>query len=141
MTEPEDMERTVAHGETDIAPVDSAPVVQSEAGRQTMRVLERIRRARADMDAAEGWFRDYPDWKPDPTRASWSAALEMHVEKVVAAAMRGDEQELERRLMHVAEVTVAWLEALERRADERLQRTKYKPTWWSRLKYRVTGRI
>lgn len=128
-------------GGTDLAVPDTVPLVEMEAHRQSRAVLARILRLRIAADTEHGFFRDYPDWAK--TGPSWSEqlylALGAHALLAVPAA--GDtnipEAELIDRLEQGVEIAVCWIEALERRADERLQRIGFRLTWWQRLRRKL----
>lgn len=134
---------------------EGGALVSMEAFKQTDQVLALVKKRRVAMDMEEGFFRDYPDLSGvPPPRAeteaivartadnarsfpSWSALL-------TAACARAYAERRERYLVaeveKVAEVAIAWREALLRRADERRMAVVRLPLW-SRLKFRLLGRV
>lgn len=123
----------------------------------TRRVLDDVSRARARADEAGGYFRDYTDtdagaqqlWsEQDQVRAEaqarngrrpWLSQLMVTV-GVVALLLRPQEAfssrapQLRGALLQVAELAVAWVEAIDGREQEkRMERMQRKP-WLLRLR-------
>lgn len=123
----------------------------------TKRVLEQVAQARARADGANGYFRDYTDtdsgaaqlWSEhDQARAEgqarsgrrpWLSQLMVTV-GLVALLLRpanpyaGRSDKLKAALLQVAELAVAWCEAIDGREQEkRMERMQRKP-WHLRLR-------
>ncbi len=135
------------------------PVV-SLAGPLLRKALADVAAARSMEDSAEGFFRDYRDGtagrvEGGPTvsrdqtnyreakirrataggRLTWRHQLEERCARVIAEA---DEKNLRAFLVHLAELSVSWVEAIDRRKDEKRIARKIRKTWWMRLKAWLT---
>jgi hypothetical protein len=125
---------------------EGGALVGMESTRQTDKVLARIKRRRIATDVEEGFFRDWPDWKAPMLEVTlgprcWLDLLTRAVGAAGKVAIdSGSEEELRAKLEAAAEVAVAWIEALDRRRDER-QVAAVRLGWWARLRFRLTGRL
>lgn len=126
------------------------------AATPTKKALALVEAQRGADDADAGFFRDYPDGVAGTmfagpslpadlrevtharqalkdakrvAKPSWRHLLSL--ELAVAFAAR-DEKSLRAALVKVASVAVAWVEALDRRQEEKLAEVVHLP-WWRRL--------
>lgn len=133
-----------------------------ESSRQTDKVLALVKAERIRADVKFGFFRDYPDQRPihkvpqsknidEATLVSvrdqndrapcWRTIL---LEEVLETFTAPTESNLAVELEQVAQVAVAWREAIMRRQDER--RTAgiiqvRRLSWFQRLLFKLTGRL
>lgn len=124
----------------------------------TRSVLEEVAQLRRAVDDREGYFRDYADATPDGAkllaapehralaellahhgRRAWAAQLQHAVDRVVLVAHRPVRDPVRRAtlragLLHIAEVCVSWVEAIDaRNASDRASRALMRPLpWWRR---------
>lgn len=131
--------------ETEIEDSNASGVVYEGDSPATLtdRVLLQVKQMRRDDDARNGFMRDYRDGTlgrmfKGPTMLGDVEALELavralkeamdaaspswrhHLELAVALAnAEKDDAALQRRLLHVAAIAVAWVEGIEMRADRR----------------------
>lgn len=135
--------------------------VGTVTGPQTERALAAVKRQRADDDEDDGFFRDYQDGVAGtmfagPTlpadlrevqatnqalkdarrlaKTTWRHFAAYDVARVFAAQ---DQHQLRSRLVSLTAVLVAWIEALDRRADDPKMKPKRLP-WWRRLTARLS---
>ncbi len=119
------------------------------------KILDEVSRARSVEDNIHGFFRDYPNGTAGqmvsgPTlarerqnareaetrektaggRLTWRHQIEAAVMLMIAEE---NEAKLRVRLVHLAALTVSWVEALDRRKDEKRIEKKMRPTAGSRL--------
>jgi hypothetical protein len=122
----------------------------------TRAVLSEVALARAEQDDSEGYFRDFADTSADMSSVSrspedwaklrrlatsgkrpWLAQLAM---RVGAVEQSSDLSRLRSSLLAIAELCVAWVEALDRRELENKPVPMKPRAWWRRLWSRITGR-
>ncbi len=119
------------------------------------KALDDVAVVRGLDDQLEGLFRDYPDGTAGRTisgptltrdkqrqfetrrdlrtsgsKQTWRLMLESATADVIAEA---EEKMLRARLVALAALAVSWIEAIDRRKDERRIEKKLRPSWWARL--------
>ncbi len=100
---------------------------------QMEHVLQAVRAERRRQDERQGYFRDYPDSTEGPSGVpSWLAQADERRAATLRATDAKDVAALYRSLIREAEVTVAWLEALERRMSGKVVSPSM-PPWWKRF--------
>jgi len=140
--------------------LDLEDLAKSTTTKQTDAVLEEVRRLRAIDDAANGYFRDYPD-SDTPSRALWSrhqheeaiarsrapsspwlAQLAVRFSAIwgvlsLASVLPVEERDRRLRplLLSLAAFVVAWAEAV----DARPRPVVVRLPWWRRLLVRLSG--
>lgn len=138
--------------------------VTALAGPLMKKVLNEVALTRQKQDGEHGFFRDYANGTAGtlpmgPTvsrerehasemvrregqglksgKLTWRHQLDVAHAVVV---MEGSEESLRRKLLELAAVSVAWVEAIDRRKDEkRIEMKRAPPRWYVRLARWVLG--
>lgn len=132
--------------------------MESMVGPLRSTVIDEVRKALARQDASIGMFRDFADGSAGralhgPTvsrdmdaerearrkrldaertgRITWRHLLDEAHASVVSS---GPEPRIRAQLVELAALAVSWIEAIDRRKDEKRIELKRRPTWWARLK-------
>ena len=127
----------------------------------TRAVLSEVALARAEQDDSEGYFRDFADTTADLSAVTHSAGDMVKLRAIATAGKRpwlgqllllvgflelihlpGPDVKKSKRgaLIRIAELCVAWVEAIDRRELENKLVPMKPRAWWRRLWARITGR-
>lgn len=118
--------------EAEVLDEDFDPIA-SLSGPLMKKVLSEVAMERVRQDGELGFFRDYPD---DATDRSTGAITWFRFvsEAVIGIDLAVGEVQRRRRVLILAALSVAWLEAIDRRKDEkRIAMKTAPPSWWVRL--------